>query len=64
MGAGRGADIAGWMGALEAEVAAAKGYMSFGAFIDCDKCYDNIPIQLLLTEGIKHGEIGRLVALA
>eukprot|EP00972_Heterocapsa_arctica_P093441 13782992-Heterocapsa_arctica.AAC.1 len=64
MGIGRGADTAAWMGAMEAEVAAARGLMSFGAFIDCEKCYDNIPIESLLTEGTKHGEIGRLVALA
>eukprot|EP00972_Heterocapsa_arctica_P109539 16127951-Heterocapsa_arctica.AAC.1 len=38
--------------------------MSFRAFVDCEKCYDNIPIDALLTEGSKHGKIGRLVALA
>eukprot|EP00972_Heterocapsa_arctica_P063971 9438175-Heterocapsa_arctica.AAC.1 len=49
---------------MEAEVAAAQGIMTFRAFFDCEKCYDNITINALLTEGSKHGQIGRLVALA
>eukprot|EP00972_Heterocapsa_arctica_P066559 9821492-Heterocapsa_arctica.AAC.1 len=35
-----------------------------GLSLIVNKCYDNIPIQSLLTEGTKHGQIGRLVALA
>eukprot|EP00972_Heterocapsa_arctica_P003974 591796-Heterocapsa_arctica.AAC.1 len=49
---------------MEAEVAAAQGLLSYGAFIDCEKCYDNIPIDALLAEGSKHGKLGRIIALA
>eukprot|EP00972_Heterocapsa_arctica_P014879 2191463-Heterocapsa_arctica.AAC.1 len=49
---------------MEAEVAAAQGLLSYGAFIDCGKCYDNIPIDSFLAEGAKHGKLGRIIALA
>eukprot|EP00972_Heterocapsa_arctica_P003768 560884-Heterocapsa_arctica.AAC.1 len=49
---------------MEAEVAAAQGLLSFGAFIDCENCYDNIPLGSLLAEGAKHGKLGRIIALA
>eukprot|EP00972_Heterocapsa_arctica_P023079 3396505-Heterocapsa_arctica.AAC.1 len=52
------------MGAMEAEVAAAQGLLSFGTFIDCEKCYDNITIASLLAEGANHGKLGRIIALA
>eukprot|EP00972_Heterocapsa_arctica_P009608 1416441-Heterocapsa_arctica.AAC.1 len=49
---------------MEAEVAAAQGLLSYGAFIDCEKCYDNIPIDSFLADGAKHGKLGRIIALA
>eukprot|EP00972_Heterocapsa_arctica_P100300 14791411-Heterocapsa_arctica.AAC.1 len=64
MGEGKGADTAAWVGAVEAEVAAAQGKTSVGAFIDSEKCYDNIPISKLVADGTQHEGIGRLVTLA
>eukprot|EP00972_Heterocapsa_arctica_P007245 1055999-Heterocapsa_arctica.AAC.1 len=49
---------------MEAEVAAAQGLLSFGAFIDCEQCCGNIPIDSLLAKGAKHGKLGRIIALA
>eukprot|EP00972_Heterocapsa_arctica_P025393 3739661-Heterocapsa_arctica.AAC.1 len=43
MGIGRGADTAAWVGALEAECAAAKGELAYGAFIDCENVTTTYP---------------------
>ena len=62
-GAGRGADTAAWMAAVQAEVARAAGQDCFAAYIDCEKCYDRVDLGRLAAEGSLHG-LGRLVRLA
>ena len=62
-GAGRGADTAAWVGAVEAEIAAAQGDAAYGLFVDCEKCYDHVDLDLLVREGVQHG-VSRLVAIA
>ena len=62
-GPGRGADTAAWMGAVQAELAAARGQDAFGAYVDCEKCYDHVDLEALGFEGCLRG-LGRLVRLA
>ena len=62
-GLGKGADTAAWMGAVQAELARAKGEAAYGAFIDCEKCYDHVRLADLEFEGSAQG-LGRLVRLA
>ena len=62
-GLGKGADTAAWMGAVQAELAKAKGDAAYGAFIDCEKCYDHVRLGDLEFEGCAQG-LGRLVRLA
>ena len=62
-GLGKGADTAAWMGAVQAELARAKGEAAYGAFIDCEKCNDHVRLADLEFEGSAQG-LGRLVRLA
>ena len=47
----------------KAELASAGGYEAFAAYIDCEKCYDNISLSDLAFQGCMQG-LGKLVSLA
>ena len=49
--------------AAQAELAAGQGQAAFAAYVDCEKCYDHIPIHALESEGHRQG-LGALVGLA
>ena len=51
------------MAAAQAELAAAGGYDAFAAYIDCEKCYDDVSLSDLAFQGCLQG-LGRLVSLA